>query len=482
MDKLTGLDASFLFSEEPRTPMHVGGVQFYLPADGKFDFEHMRETIRARLHLSKVFRRRLVHAPMDVGRPRWIEDPDFDLDFHVRHDGLPAPGGPDELRAYVSRFFSIPLDPERPLWALTFVDGLGDIDGCPPGCFALVYKVHHSAVDGMATLDMLNALADPPADAPEPDASADTWHPDKVPGKLGMLWQSYLGALREPAETVRAVSDLVVGGARVGREILSGEHQRPAARLTAPKTPFNASVSANRILGATMFPLDQIRHIRKKVRGSTVNDVVLSLCAGALRRYLSEIGELPDESLVGMVPIAVRDDVDEGGNRVSAMTLSLETTESDSLRRLRLIHEHTVDSKAYSQALGARTLTDSAEAVPFGLGVVAARLYTRLHVADYLRPFFNIILTDVPGPREKKYLGGAEMQSTYGMAPVMDGLGAIIVITSYVDKLYVSIYACRDLLPDVSLFLDGLKTEYQELLRSIDDLPGKESHAESSRQ
>jgi WS/DGAT/MGAT family acyltransferase len=333
-----------------------------------------------------------------------------------------------------------------------------------------VYKVHHSAVDGLATLDMLNALADPSPDEPEKDASADTWRPGEVPGRLGMLWRSYLGALSEPGEMVRAVSDLVVGGARVGREILSGEHQRPDGRLTAPKTPFNASVSDNRVLGATMFSLGQIKQIRKQVPGSTVNDVILSVCAGALRRYLSEIDELPDESLVGMVPIAVRDDVADGGNRISGMTLSLETTEADPLERLRLIHEHTVDSKAYSQALGARTLTDFAEAVPFGLGVVSARLYTRLHIADYLRPLFNIILTNVPGPREKKYLGGAELQSTYGMAPVVDGLGAIMVITSYLDTLYVSIYACPDLLPDVGLFLDGLKAEYQVLLQSVDEL------------
>lgn len=450
--------------------MHVGGVQFYLPHGGKFDFDHMRETIRSRLHLSRVFRRRLVHAPMRIGRPRWIEDPDFNLDFHVEHDSLRPPGGPAELRDYVSHFFSIPLDLQRPLWALTFVEGVGDIDGFPPGCFVVVYKVHHSAVDGMATLDMLNALADPPADAPQPDASADDWHPDKVPGKLGMLWQSYLGALKEPADTARAVTDLVIGGARVGREMLSGKHSRPSAQLTAPKTPFNASVSANRILGATTFPLEQIKRIKNTVAGTTVNDVVLSLCAGALRRYLTEIDELPDQSLAGLVPIAVRDSVDDGGNRISAMTLSLETTEADPLRRLQLIHGHTVDSKAYSQALGARTLTDSAEIVPFGLGVAAARLYTRLHVADYFPPIFNIILTNVPGPRETKYLGGAELQGTYGMAPVLDGLGAIIVITSYVDKLHISIFACRDLLPDVDLFLDGLRTEYEELLQLIHDL------------
>ncbi len=470
MEKLSGLDATFLYSEESGTPMHVGGVQFYLRPDGEFDFEHMRETIRSRLHLSNVFRRRLVHAPMDVGRPRWIEDPDFNLDFHVRHEELRPPGGSVELRDYISRFFSIPLDMERPLWALNFVEGVGEIDGFPPGCFVLVYKVHHSAVDGMATLDMLNALADPPAGAPAEDASADTWHPDEVPGKLGMLWQSYLGALREPVEAARAVTDIVVGGARLGRELLSGEHQRPKARLTAPRTPFNASVSANRVLGATTFPLGQIKKMKYKVPGTTINDVVLSLCAGALRRYLFEIGELPDDSLVGMVPIAVRDTVNDGGNRISAMTLSLETTEADPLRRLHLIHEHTLDSKAYSQALGARTLTDSAEVVPFGLGVAAARLYTRLHVADYLRPLFNIILTNVPGPRETKYLGGAELQGSYGMAPVLDGLGAIIVITSYVDKLHISIFACRDLLPDVDLFLDGLKLEYQELSQLIDEL------------
>lgn len=470
MEELTGLDASFLFSEDSRTPMHVGGVQFYLPDCGRFNFDHMRDTIQSRLHLSKVFRRRLVQAPMGIGRPRWIEDPDFDLDYHVRHDSLPRPGGSAELRDYVSRFFSLPLDLERPLWELTFVEGIGEIDGFPPGCFVVVYKVHHSAVDGMATLDMLNALADPPADARQENAAADDWHPDEVPGKLGMLWQSYLGALREPVDTARAITDLVVGGTRMGREMLSGKHGRPSAGFTAPKTPFNASVSARRILGATTFPLSEIKKIKNKVPGTTVNDVVLSLCAGALRRYLSEIDELPEKSLAGLVPIAVRDSVADGGNRISAMTLSLETTEVDPLQRLHLIHRHTVDSKAYSQALGARTLTDSAEIVPFGLGVAAARLYTRLHVADYLPPVFNIILTNVPGPRETKYLGGAELQGTYGMAPVLDGLGAIIVITSYVDKLHISIFACRDLLPDVDLFIDGLRAEYQILLQSVDDL------------
>ena len=251
----------------------------------------------------------------------------------------------------------------------------------------------------------------------------------------------------------------------IGRELLTGDKQSPRLLFNAPRTRFNGTIETQRSFGGITLPLAGVKAIKNRIEGATVNDVVLAVCSGALRTYLKDNDELPDDPLIAMAPISVREDTDRGTNRVSAMLVSLATNVRDPKRRLRGILQSTQDSKAYTRAIGAATLTDSTQVVPFSLATAASRLYSRMHVASYHRPPFNLIITNVPGPRMTLYLGGAKMVNVFGMAPVLDGLGMIVVVVSYDDKLTISVNASRHQLPDIDLLLKQLLSAYDELDR-----------------
>jgi WS/DGAT/MGAT family acyltransferase len=470
MQQLDSLDSAFLYLETPRSPMHIGSVQIYEGDGQPFDIARYRDMIRSRLHTSHIFRRRIVHVPMHLGRPYWVDDPHFDLDAHIEHVSLPRPGSWRQLRDVAQERFALQLDPNRPLWALTFVEGLDGIPELPPGSFAVVSRIHHAAADGMGSIDLYSALWDtsPEGRVLEP---AGEWSPDDMPRRLGLVARTVAHLARQPAAVVKTASAVVKGGWGLGREMLSGEHHGQRLLFTAPKTRFNEPIVVHRSFGGVSFPLNGIKAIKNRVRDATVNDVVLAICAGGLRRYLRDREELPENPLVAMAPISVRQQVDSGLNRVSAMLVGLATDEPDAVRRMERIHQGARDSKAYAQALGANTLTDSTQVLPFSLASAAARVYSRMKVAHYHRPPFNLVITNVPGPRSELFLAGSRMLNVFGMAPVIDGLGLIIVITSYAGHLTISVNAARNLLPDPDNLLAGLRSSYRELSRALAGRP-----------
>lgn len=467
MEQLESLDSAFIYLETRNAPMHIGSVQLYEGVEPTFNFDRYRELIRSRLPLSPVFRRRAVRVPMNLGRPYWVEDPLFDLDLHLEHVSVPRPGGWKELRALAQDRFSTALDPGRPLWSMTFVEGLDGISNLPPGSFAVISKVHHAAADGMGGVDLFSALWDPTPEG-RSKIPKDKWKPEKLPRRAGLLGRTFSHLVGQPAALARAGTALLKGSVSIGRELLTGDKHSPRLLFKAPRIRFNDLIETQRSFGGITLPLAGVKQIKDHVADATVNDVVLGVCAGGLRDYLEARGELPDDPLVAMVPISVREEMARGSNRVSAMLASLETDTANPLKRLRGIIQSTQDSKAYTRAIGAATLTDSTQVVPFSLATAASRLYSRMHVASHHRPPFNLIITNVPGPRSTLYLGGARMINVFGMAPVIDGLGAIIVVVSYDDHLTISINASRQLLPDIDDFLKGLLNSFEELKQAVD--------------
>jgi WS/DGAT/MGAT family acyltransferase len=466
MEQLTGIDASFIYLETARAPMHIGGVVFYKAPPQGFHFQDYVELVRSRLHLSKVYRRRLVQVPFGLDAPYWIEDPNFNLDSHIHHLALPRPGGWEQLRELAQHLLAIPLDLRRPLWSLAFVEGLDGIDALPKGSFAMIHKIHHAAVDGMAGVDLLTTLVDLTPEV-QKYPGGEHWLPDMEPSNVKLLGNAYIHLLAKPKQAVKLAGALTKSAWNVGKDVLVEKQPLPAVPFRGPRTRFNVPISAERRCGGVWLRLDEIKAVKNDVANATVNDVVLATCAGGIRRYLLSKGELPEKELTAMAPISVRSSSSEGGNQVSAMLVPLATDEADSLKRLKAICRSTRHSKERMDAVGATALMDAAKVVPFSLGTVAARLYSRMEVARYVRPFFNTVITNVPGPRQKLYFGGGEFIGSMGMAPIMDGMGLMLVVTSYGDYLTISVTSTPEILPDIAFFEECLTSSFKELRGNV---------------
>ncbi len=447
LEQLSGLDSAFLFLDGRHAPMHIGSVQLYAPPEGGFDFQKLAGVLAERLDEAPLLRRRVVQVPLRLGRPFWADDPHFSLDRHLARTALPSPGAWAELTRLAEEIFAQPLDPDRPLWDMTVVEGLHGIPGVPEGGFAVISKVHHAAADGIGAVDLYKILWDTSPQPRRPGPAGQS-APAPMPGSMELLGRAARGIVTQPAGAVRWAGELIRGGVGYGREWIAGRHHQPPVPFTAPRSRINQPIGGRRSFDAVNLSLARIGALRDLNPGTTVNDVVLAVCGGGLARYLDRRGDLPDTSLVAMVPISVRGDMETGANHVSAMLIPLETGAPGPVDRLHAIHRHAVDSKAYASALGASTLADSQQFLPFSLATAAARLYTGFHLSRLHRPPFNLVITNVPGPRQALYLAGAPLLNVFGTAPVFDGLGLILVVTSYLDHLTVSATADYDTVAD----------------------------------
>ncbi len=475
MQQLSPLDSAFIYLESERTPMHIGGVYLIdrAKAGEAFGRATVRDHIRSRLQVARTFRQRLIEVPLALGHPFWIEDPEFDLERHLPHHTLPEPGGKREVMQLAAEIFARPLDRDRPLWEMAFVDGVDTYPGLSQGSVALIARVHHAAVDGMSGAEIMGALLDP---SPKGRGALppDPWKPEPVPGGLSLAARSYggigaksLGLARTLGQTIGGAGKLL-GGALTGRV---GGIELP---MRAPRTPLNATVTDRRSFGGVDFDLGRIKALRSTVPGSTVNDVLLAVCSGALRDWLRAREALPSRSLVAMVPVSVRPAAGaqgELGNQVSAMLVSLATDEPDPHRRLAAIRASTSSAKSYGRALPADRLMDF---VPSETAALASRVYLKARLAELHRPFFNLVITNVPGPQIPLYLAGAPVHGHVGMAPVFDGLGLILVIFSLDGRISIGITACRRVLPEARELerlleesLAALEREPEELMEAL---------------
>lgn len=467
MQQLSGMDASFVYLETPNTPMHIGSVAIYDPSTapgGAVRFKDILRHVEARLHLARPFRQKLVRVPGNLDHPYWIEDSDFDIEYHVRHIALPKPGDWRQLCIQVARLHARAVDMSKPLWEFTVVEGLDNIEGLPAGCFALVSKVHHAAIDGMSGVDMTSAIHTLEADAPPPPAPEKPWQPEKAPGLGELLFRTHLNNLAQPFQWLQTVSNSVPGLARLGqtwskREV-SFENVKPA-----PRTRFNTKVGPHRAFEAALFDLADVRAVRTAVEGATVNDVMLTVVGGGLRKYLEAKGELPKDSMTAMAPISVRAEGEKGamGNLVSAMVVALGTHIADPLERLVYVHGEAENSKAMTNAVGARTLAEYSKLLPSALAGLGARLYVQLGLAERTAQPFNCVVTNVPGPRVPIFMAGARMVAQYGTGPIYDGMGLIHPVYSYGDKIAVSFVGDRDAIPDPQFYAQCLRDSFTEL-------------------
>jgi WS/DGAT/MGAT family acyltransferase len=344
------------------------------------------------------------------------------------------------------------------------IEGLDHVAGVPAGSFAVLTKIHHAAIDGVSGAELTGAIHDP-APVAEPPPPDEFWAPERDPSLLELALRTTANNVRNPFRFARTLRRSAPG-------LLNLFRGDPAAEVEGagpvPRTRFNGTVSSHRVVEGRAFSLQDIRDIRKRVPGATVNDVILAICGGALRSYLDHHGELPPESLVAMAPISVRSDEEEGtaGNRISAMAVTIHSDVADPLERLRKVHAATDASKATAEAVGARTMTDMTQFVPGSLAGLAARLYTRLGLANRIRPFLNTVITNVPGPQVPLYFTGARMVALYGLGPVMDGMGLIHPVFSYSGRISISITACRDLLPDPEFYAECLQASFDALVQA----------------
>lgn len=464
-EQLTGLDALFAYAETPRTPMHIGDCKIYDPSTapgGKVRFKDILAHVEERLHRAKTFRQKLKRVPLGYDHPYWIDDPDFDIEFHIRHIALPHPGDWRQLCIQIARLHARPLDMSKPLWEFTVIEGLDNIPNIPKGSYAIVAKVHHCAIDGASGVDIAEAIHSlAPEEVVEEDVAP--WSPGREPSDIELIARANLNNVTKPFYGLRVARRIAPGALKFASGLTSGEIKLLGAKV--PRTRFNGIVSSNRVVDGVMFDLEDIKKIRKRIPDATVNDAILAIVGGGLRNYLKAKDELPKDSLIAMAPVSVRtkDEKNALGNQVTALSIPLGTHIADPLARLHYTHDVAANQKAMSKAVGARELSEASNLAPAMVSGVSARLYSRLGLANRLSPMFNTVVTNVPGPQVPLYMAGARLVSAYGIGPVMDSMGLFHAVTSYCGQIAITVTGCRQMLPDPAFYRECLQASFEEL-------------------
>ena len=483
MKQLSGLDASFLYMETPNTYGHVSGLAIYERPDGDFDpFQAAYDRFDALLGRLEPMRRRLVEVPFKLDHPYWIDDPDFDLNYHVRHIGLAPPGGADQLAEQVARIVGRRMDRSRPLWEAYVIEGLAD------GRWAMLTKTHHATIDGASGVLLLGMLTDPSPDTPMPDHV--DWVGEAVPSDRQLLERTMrnlamnpvkgmrlsLRLLRNFAEaagvdSVSAVAAQVRDGLKsvaLGGAIDTPEpvHRVRIPLSPAPPTPFNRAVTPHRRFAMRSTALGNIKAL-KDATGCTVNDVVMAICTGALREYLLRHEALPEAPLRAMVPVSIRtgDEEDPWTNRVGGIIADIPTNCSDPLERLRRCHEAMNEAKLQMDVLPAEAIAELAQVAPPLAATAAMRLQSRLRLADRMNLPMNVVISNVPGPRHALYFAGAKMTNYIPVSMIADDMGLNITVHSYLGRLEFGLIADRELVPDlwdlVDLHIDEIAVLFE---------------------
>jgi WS/DGAT/MGAT family acyltransferase len=473
MRQLTSLDAQFLALENTRQSGHVAGLAILDPstaAGGRVGCRQITELLRTRLPLLPPLRWRLAEVPLGLDYPYWVDDADFDLGYHVRELALATPGSDDQLAEQVARIISRPLDRARPLWELYVIEGL------ERGQVAVLTKIHHAVVDGLSGAEIMGLLLDLSPEGRElPPAAPASAGQD--PGQLEMLGRGLLGVPRYPVRMLRALPSALPNlehtpfGALPGAGTLTravGALRRDGVErpdLTAPKVSFSGRISPHRRFVFGRLSLDDVK-AAKNAHGTTVNDVVVSICAGAVRHWLVEHDDLPDAPLVAQVPVSVRtgDELGTYGNRILLMAAPLFTDVADPVERLAATHEALKVMKERHRALPADLLQDANHFIPPAVFARAARLTFGFSTSRPGRPTWNLVISNVPGPQFPLYLAGARLEANYPVSVITDGMGLNITVMSYLGHMDFGIVADRDQMPDVHTLMDRLPEELAALM------------------
>ncbi|OBI83076.1 wax ester/triacylglycerol synthase family O-acyltransferase [Mycobacterium sp. 1245805.9] len=459
MQRLSGLDASFLYLETAAQPMHVCSI---IEVDtstmpGGYTFDRLRDALMLRLKAMPQFREKLADSALNLDHPVWVDDESFDVDRHLHRIGLPPPGGRSELSEICGHIASLPLDRSRPLWEMWVIEGVAGADS---DRLAVMTKVHHCGVDGVTGANLMSQLCATEADAPAPDPV------DGVGGASG--WQIAAGGLvrfaSRPLRLANVVPQTVSSVVATVRKAVEG--QAMARPFAAPRTAFNASITGRRNIAYAQLDLGDVKTVKNHF-GVKVNDVVMALVSGVLRQYLADRDALPDSSLVASVPVSVHGKSDRPGrNQVSAMFSSLHTEIADPVERLKAIAEANSLAKEHSSAIGASLLQDWTQfAAPAVFGV-AMRLYARTRLTETM-PVHNLVVSNVPGPQEPLYFLGCEVKAMYPLGPIFHGSGLNITVMSLNGTLDVGLISCPELLPDLWEMADDFAVAMEELLAAV---------------
>ncbi len=465
MERLTPEDAWFLYLEGPTVHMHVTGLLVLDPstAPGGFSFQKLSRHITSRLDVMPMLRQRLVEAPLAIDHPCWIEDVAFALGNHVHRHSLAGQGSMDEVAAFVGQIAGTKLDRTRPLWDLVLVEGLDD------GRVAIVLKMHHCLADGVSGMDVMASLLDL-TPSPEPQRVTSSWEPQAPPSTPAVIaaatWSRVTSPLRPLRAAVGVASSLLqLAGTTIRRRRGGGD--AVAHPLNAPRTKFNSSVSADRVVAFGLAPLEDFKTVRRAF-DVTINDVVLAACTYGLRIHLEANGGVPDHALVCSVPVSThgRDGGDRATNQLSTMFVSLPVHLADPVQQLMAIHDSSLGAKEVQDSVGADMIRDVVEMIPAAVLHLATRLYSQARLANRLAPIHNLVVSNVMGSPLPLYLAGAKVVAMFPFGPLMEGTGLNVTVLSSSDEMNIGIIACPDLVPDVERLLEEMLNGIAVLLKT----------------
>ena len=493
MKQLSGMDNMFLHLEHGNQYMHVAGLGIYDPSTAPGGFVRFKDILKffeARLDSSPVFRRRLIEVPMDLDRPYWIEDPEVDVEYHVRHIALPYPGDWRQLCIQVARIHSRPLDRSKPLWEAYVIEGLDNIAGVPKGSFAFYTKFHHAAIDGEGGTEVMRAIHSfSVEDADREERPRRSRVRDREPTQIELYTRALVNNVQRVPRAARfslqtATRLAGIGSGYMGQlkellqqagvpsvETVKSKLRRP------PVTRFSGKVSAHRVVELVGVPMADIKKVRQKIEGATINDIFMTTVGGALNKYLDAKGELPDRSMTAQIPMTLRGEhkgKDEG-NHIGVAVMPLHTEIAAPLERLRAIGAGGVKAKAMVGLVG----KDLTKHVYDLLPAVASELFTK----KVMLPTMNIVVSNVRGPDVPMFLAGAQMVAFAPVSIAMDGLGLNITGFSYHGTLWMCAVACRDMVPDPGFFADCLRSSFADLVAAAEKAHAKvaETAAASKR-
>lgn len=465
MKQLTGLDATFLYMETPSTFGHVTGLMVFDRPTPDFDpYAAVHDMYASLVGRIEPMRRRLAEVPFGLDHPYWIDDPNFDLDFHIRALNIPKPGLVDQLADQIARIVGRPMDRTRPLWEVYVIEGLAD------GSWGLLTKYHHATIDGAAGQLMLEMILSTDPDAPHPEPGPD-WEPDELPSQSDLLRLAVGNLVRNPVKAMRTQLRIVRSAAQAlgiadvsaaattasnllrkaaGRGVADDRPRISLPVTPAPPTPWNRTITPHRRFAMRTTSLDNIK-VLKQATGGTVNDIVMAICAGGLRSYLLAHDALPDKPLRAMVPVSIRtgDESDPWTNRVSGIIADLPTNVEDPLERIARCHDAMAVAKRQMELVPAEALIDITQFSPPVLSTAAVRLASQLKLANRVNMPVNLVVSNVPGPRQPLFFQGAKMLHQFPVSIVTDGQGLNITVQSYMDRLDFGFIADRELVPDL---------------------------------
>jgi diacylglycerol O-acyltransferase / wax synthase len=474
MEQLSWTDDMMLRAERPETPMQIQMLLIYdqsTAPDGKVTFKRILGEIDARLHLAPTFRRRLTELPGGLHMPYWVDDPNFDLEYHVRHIALPQPGDWRQLCIQIARIHGRQLDLRRPPWEMTVIEGLNSIPGVPKGSFAISLKLHHCVVDGMESVELMAAMHDLAHDSARPAAPEKPWNPGALPSTADLVTRTAINGVLHPLRAGKLLIPSAFGALRHLADLpgtiavgLSAALAPGSGSVFAPGTRFNGTPTPQRAFEARFHDLADFKRIKACVPDATINDVALAYVGGALRQYLDGHDELPEETLVAACPMSIRSNSESGsgGNRLFGRLQALGTTIADPLERLAAIVDETSAFRDTSDTSSSSRLMELVGTVPttllgFAVKAASAVPFSAPAVA-------NTTVSNVPGPTDPIFFAGARLLRVTGLGPLIGGMNLFHIVASYNGTVSIGVTADRSALPDPGHYADCMQSAFQEML------------------